>query len=40
VYRVAVVKKVFAALDRKSLEIKHAQREIDALLIVAPLLAE
>lgn len=35
-----LVKKVFAALDRKSLEITHVQREIDALLVVVPLLAE
>jgi hypothetical protein len=35
-----LVKKVFAALDRKSLEITRVQREIDALLMVAPLLAE
>jgi hypothetical protein len=35
-----LVKKVFAALDRKSLEIRRVQREIDALLIAAPLLAE
>jgi hypothetical protein len=36
----ALVKKVFAAIDRKSLEIKHVQREIDALLVAVPLLAE
>jgi hypothetical protein len=35
-----LAKKVFAALDRKSLEITHVQREIDALLVVVPLLAE
>jgi len=35
-----LVKKVLAALDRKSLEIKHVQREIDALLVAVPLLAE
>jgi PilZ domain-containing protein len=35
-----LVKKVFAALDRKLLEITRVQREIDALLVVAPLLAE
>jgi hypothetical protein len=35
-----LVKKVFAALDRKSLEITRVQREIDALLMVAFLLAE
>jgi hypothetical protein len=35
-----LVKKVFAALDRKSLEITRVQREIDALLIAARLLAE
>jgi hypothetical protein len=35
-----LVKKVFAALDRKSLKITRVQREIDALLIVVPLLAE
>jgi hypothetical protein len=34
------VKKIFAALDRKSLEITRVQREIDALLIAARLLAE
>jgi len=32
------VKKVLAALDRKLLEIARLQREIDALLIAAPLL--
>jgi hypothetical protein len=35
-----LVTKVFAALDRKSLEITRVQREIDALLMVAFLLAE
>ncbi len=35
-----LVTKIFAALDRKSLEITHVQREIDALLVVVPLLAE
>ena len=35
-----LVKKVFAALHRKSLEIKRVQREIDALLTAAVLLAE
>jgi hypothetical protein len=35
-----LVKKVFAALDRKSVEIMRVRREIDALLIVARLLAE
>jgi hypothetical protein len=35
-----LVKKVLAALDRKSLEIKHVQKEIDALLVAVPLLAE
>ena len=34
------VKKVLAALDRKLLEIARLQREIDALLTAAPLLAE
>jgi len=36
----ALVKKVYAALDRKLLEIARVQREIEALIIVAPLLAE
>src|SRR5437660_10630070 len=36
----ALMKKVFAALHRKSLEIKRVQREIDALLTAAVLLAE
>jgi hypothetical protein len=35
-----LAKKVFAALDRKSVEITRVQREIDALLIAARLLAE
>jgi len=35
-----LIKKVFAALYRKSLEIKRVQREIDALLTAASLLAE
>jgi hypothetical protein len=35
-----LVTKVFAALDRKSLEITRVQREIDALLIAARLLAD
>jgi hypothetical protein len=35
-----LMKKVFAALHRKSLEIKRVQREIDALLTAAVLLAE
>jgi hypothetical protein len=35
-----LVKKVTAAIDRKSLEITRVQREIDALLIAARLLAE
>jgi len=35
-----LMKKVFAALYRKSLEIKRVQREIDALLAAAALLAE
>ena len=35
-----LMKKVFAALHRKSLEIKRVQREIDALLTAAALLAE
>jgi PilZ domain len=34
------VKKVLAALDQKLLEIARLQREIDALLIAAPLLSE
>jgi len=35
-----LIKKVFAALYRKSLEIKRVQREIDALLTAAVLLSE
>src|SRR2546430_14066005 len=35
-----LIKKVFAALNLKSLEIKRVQREIDALLTAAALLAE
>ena len=35
-----LIKKVFAALHRKALEIKRVQREIDALLTAAVLLAE
>jgi PilZ domain len=35
-----LVIKVFAAIDRKSLEIARLQREIDALLIAARLLAQ
>src|SRR6266550_3026820 len=34
------IKKVFAALHRKSVEIRSVQREIDALLTAAVLLAE
>lgn len=34
----ALVKKIFVALDRKLLEIRRVQREIDALVIAAPLL--
>jgi len=34
------MKKVLAALDRKLLEIDRLRREIDALLIAGPLLAE
>jgi hypothetical protein len=36
----ALVKKIFAALDRKLLEIAHVRREIEALIIAAPLLGE
>jgi hypothetical protein len=36
----ASVKKIFAALDRKSLEITRVRSEIEALIIAAPLLAE
>ena len=35
-----LIKKVFAALHRKALEIKRVQQEIDALLTAAVLLAE
>jgi hypothetical protein len=35
-----LIKKVFAALHRKSLEITRVQKEIDALLTAAVLLAE
>ena len=35
-----LIKKVFAALHRKSLEIKRVRREIDALLTAAALLSE
>ena len=36
----ALVKKIFAALDRKLLEITRVRREIEALIIAAPLIAE
>lgn len=36
----ALVEKVFAALDQKLLEIARVRREIEALIIAAPLLAE
>jgi len=36
----ALVEKVFAALDRKLLEIARVRREIEALIVAAPLLAE
>jgi hypothetical protein len=36
----ALVKKISAALDRKLLEITRVRREIEALIIAAPLLAE
>ena len=36
----ALVKKIFAALDRKLLEIARVRREIEALIVAAPLLAE
>jgi len=36
----ALVEKIFAALDRKLLEITRVRREIEALIIAAPLLAE
>jgi hypothetical protein len=35
-----LMKKVFAALHRKSVEIKRVQREIEALLTAAVLLSE
>jgi hypothetical protein len=34
------VEKVFAALDRKLLEIARVRREIEALMVAGPLLAE
>lgn len=36
----ALAKKIFAALDRKLLEINLLQREIEALMIAAPLVGE
>ena len=36
----ALAKKIFAALDRKLLEIAHVRREIEALTVAAPLLVE
>jgi hypothetical protein len=36
----ALVERIFAALDRKLLEIAHVRREIEALIIAAPLLRE
>jgi hypothetical protein len=36
----ALVEKIIAALDRKLLEITRLRREIEALIIAAPLLAE
>ena len=36
----ALEKKIFVALDRKLLEISRVQREIEALIIAAPLLAQ
>ena len=36
----ALAKKIFAALDRKLLEIARVRREIEALIVAAPLLAE
>lgn len=36
----ALVKNIFMALDRKPLEIRRVQREIEALIIAAPLVAE
>jgi hypothetical protein len=36
----ALAKKIFAALDRKLLEIARVRREIEALIVAAPLLSE
>jgi len=36
----ALVKKISAALDRRLLEITRVRREIEALIVAAPLLAE
>ena len=36
----ALVERIFAALDRKLLEVAHVRREIEALIIAAPLLGE
>jgi hypothetical protein len=36
----ALVKRIFAALDRKFLEIAHVRKEIEALIIAAPLLGK
>jgi len=36
----ALAKKIFAALDRKLLQIARVRREIEALIVAAPLLAE
>jgi hypothetical protein len=36
----ALVKRISAALDRKLLEIAHVGKEIEALIIAAPLLGE
>jgi hypothetical protein len=36
----ALAKKIFAALDRKLLEIARVGREIEALIVAAPLLAD
>ena len=36
----ALVKKIFAALDRKLLEITRVRREIEALIIAVPLLGK
>jgi len=36
----ALVKRIFAALDRKLLEIAHVRREIEALIIAARLLGQ